>query len=119
MQKPKQLDLVDFLARGQRAQKAVDEAIGGGRAHYNGPEYEPARDHARLAGQTARVFEAMKDGQWRTFDGIAALTGDPVASISAQLRHLRKERFGAHTVERRHIGSGLYEYRLTPSERVT
>jgi hypothetical protein len=54
----------------------------------------------------------MKDGQWRTLEQIADMTGDPTPSVSAQLRHLRKPRFGSHTVDRRHVGGGLYEYRL-------
>ena len=56
----------------------------------------------------------MLDGRWRTLGDIATLTGYPEASISAQLRHLRKERFGRHRVEKRHAGNGLYEYRLLP-----
>lgn len=59
----------------------------------------------------------MADGQWRTFAEIHALTGDGEASISAQLRNLRKNRFGAHQVERRSRGDrsrGLWEYRLVP-----
>jgi hypothetical protein len=83
---------------------------------FNGPEYVPARDHARLAGQILRVFDAMKDSRWRTLDAIAAITEDPVASISAQLRHLRKKRYGSHAVERRHVGAGLFEYRLIVNE---
>jgi hypothetical protein len=59
----------------------------------------------------------MKDSQWRTLSGIADMTGDPEASVSAQLRHLRKERFGKHTVRRRHLGSGLYEYQVIPRAR--
>jgi hypothetical protein len=82
------------------------------RAHFNGPDYVPERDHARLTGQLNRVFNAMKDSKWRTLNEIADITGDPVASISAQLRHLRKARFGGHTVEREHVGNGLYRYRV-------
>jgi len=54
----------------------------------------------------------MRDGNWRTLPQIHAATGEPEASISAQLRHLRKERFGGHTVNRRHIENGLFEYQL-------
>lgn len=85
--------------------------------HFDGPAYSPEHDQARLTGQILRVFEAMKDARWRTLDEIVSLTGDPHASVSAQLRHLRKPRFGAHTVERRHRGDkarGLYEYRVVP-----
>lgn len=83
---------------------------------FNGADYVPARDNPRLTKQIERVYHTMLDGQWRTLDGIAVTTGDPPASVSAQLRHLRKRRFGGHTVERRHLGGGLYEYRLLPSD---
>lgn len=83
-----------------------------GAPEFNGHDYVSARDKARLSHQLERVFELMRDGQWRTLDGICQATGDPPASISAQLRHLRKARFGGYTVEKRHVGSGLYEYRV-------
>lgn len=83
---------------------------------FDGADYKPSRDDPRLSGQIRRIYDLMLDGQWRTLAEIAATTGDPEASVSAQLRHLRKKRFGAHTVERQHRGDksrGLYEYRLT------
>lgn len=79
---------------------------------FNGADYQPKRDDARLSTQIERVFKCMKDGRWRTLPVIAAATGDPEASISAQLRHLRKERFGGHTVHKKSNGKGLYEYQL-------
>lgn len=82
------------------------------RARFNGPEYVPERDDARLTGQIERIFKLMRDGAWRTIQEIAAATGDPENSCSAQLRHLRKPRFGAHTVERRSRCGALFEYRL-------
>ena len=57
----------------------------------------------------------MRNGNWYTLEDIETETGDPQASISAQLRHLRKVRFGGHTIEKRRKGSeksGLWEYRL-------
>jgi len=86
--------------------------------HFNGPVYNAEHDHARLARQHERVRDLMLDGQWRTLDEIAAATGDPAASISAQLRHLRKPRFGGWRVEKRIRADrerGLYEYHLAPS----
>lgn len=80
--------------------------------HFNGPEYQPKRDHTRLTGQIADVYAFMRDGAWHTLDSIATGTGHPHASVSAQLRHLRKPRFGGHIVERRHISNGLFEYCL-------
>lgn len=82
---------------------------------FNGPAYDPARDNARLSGQIRRVYDAMSDREWRTLSMIALLTGDPEASVSAQLRHLRKARFGGHTVNRRHVARGLFEYQLIPA----
>lgn len=88
-------------------------------AVYNGPEYIPERDHARLSGQTERIFNLMRDRLWRSLPEIARSTGDPEASISAQLRHLRKPRFGAHTIERRSRKGALFEYRLIVNDSQT
>jgi hypothetical protein len=82
---------------------------------FNGPAYEPKFDQDRLEGQLARIFNLMKDGAWRTLAEIAKETRDPEASVSAQLRHLRKERFGSHIVKKRSRGDrnvGLWEYQL-------
>ncbi len=84
--------------------------------HFNGADYVPPRDDPRLGAQLERVYQAVKDGKWHTLAELEQKTGDPPASISAQLRHLRKPRFGSHTVERRHVGGGLYQYRLGDKE---
>jgi hypothetical protein len=84
--------------------------------HFNGPEYIPTLDFERLTGQICRIYNLMKDAKWRTLDDIQKETGDPQASISAQLRHLRKERFGSHTVIKQRVEGlekhGLFEYQL-------
>lgn len=83
--------------------------------NFNGPVFDPALDGARLMRQHERVRALMHDGVWRTLDEIGASTGDPPASISAQLRHLRKPRFGGFVVEKRPRADrarGLYEYRM-------
>jgi DNA-binding Lrp family transcriptional regulator len=82
---------------------------------FDGADYDAARDNARLTSQLDRVFSVMKDGQPRTLQQIARLTGAPESSVSAQLRHLRKERFGGHEVRRRYLGEGRYEYQLVVS----
>ena len=79
---------------------------------FNGADYDPERDNGRLGAQLKRVFDYVSDGNWHTLEDMANNTGDPAASISAQLRHLRKTRFGSWNVERRYINNGLYEYRL-------
>ncbi len=82
---------------------------------FNGPLFERVHDEPRLLKQHERIRNLMLDGAWRTLEEIATRTGDPPASVSAQLRHLRKPRFGAYRIERRARGErarGLYEYRL-------
>lgn len=82
---------------------------------FNGPEYNPERDNARLINQIDRILALMLDGTWRTLQEISDITFDPSTSVSAQLRHLRKDRFGAYTVNRRSKGKeekGLFEYQV-------
>jgi hypothetical protein len=79
---------------------------------FGGATYDPARDEDRLRAQLYRVFTVMRTGHWLTLNAIAALTDDPPASVSARLRDFRKEKFGGHTVERRYLQRGLFEYRL-------
>lgn len=82
---------------------------------FEGPDYVREFDQSRLTGQILRVFNLMKDARWRTLGEIADMTGDPQASISAQLRHMRKEKWGLHTVDKRRRGDesvGLFEYKL-------
>lgn len=81
-------------------------------SHFNGPDYQPERDDARLTAQHDAIRELMADAKWRTLSQIAAHCKAPEASVSAQLRHLRKDRFGGHLVTKRHLGRGLYEYQL-------
>lgn len=92
------------------------------RPDFDGPAYDPEFDRNRLANQLGRIYGCMRDAKWRTLAEIRAETTDSEASISAQLRHLRKPRFGRYIVERRHRGDpkdGLYEYRvLPPADRI-
>ena len=81
---------------------------------FDGAVYDPQFDEARLEKQLGRVWSVVQDGRWRTLREIAQQTHDPEASISAQLRHLRKTRFGGYTIDKRNRGDrsrGLYEYR--------
>jgi len=84
---------------------------------FHGAEYTPAKDKERLTRQIYRIYDCMKDGEWRSLPEIAEITGDGEASISAQLRNLRKEGNGSHTVDKRRSGakSGLWEYKLIPN----
>lgn len=83
------------------------------RKHFDGPDYIPKIDQSRLENQHERIKQLMLDGVWRTYQEISIELGYPEASISAQLRHLRKDRFGGFTVNRRRRTlSGLSEYQV-------
>jgi len=82
---------------------------------FDGPVYDPDLDRARLTKQHEQIRDLMLDGKWRTLGEIAELTGQPEASISAQLRHLKKARFGGYEVPKQRRGNerrGLWEYRV-------
>lgn len=80
---------------------------------FDGETYSRPRDHARLTSELHRVLNVMLDGSWRSLAAIAEVTGAPEASISARLRDLRKPKFGGYIVERRHVGNGLWHYRVS------
>jgi hypothetical protein len=80
--------------------------------HFGGSTFNPSRDAVRLTKQWGDVWRYMRPGNWRTLDQISRATGHPEASVSARLRDFRKKRFGGHTVERRYVFNGLWEYRL-------
>jgi len=60
--------------------------------------YSPNKplSHQYKVGQRDRVYNTMLSGRWLTLGAIREKTGDAEASISAQLRHLRKEKHGSH-----------------------
>lgn len=82
---------------------------------FSGSDYKPSIDKTRLEKQYVVIRNLMADGRFRTLQEIETKTGYPQASISAQLRNLRKESFGGHTIEKQRRGdvsNGLFEYRL-------
>lgn len=85
------------------------------KATFNGSDYVPKFDDTRLRGQIKDIYELMKDGKFRTLREISDLTGHPEASVSAQIRHLKKARHGSHVVNKQPRGErekGLWEYQL-------
>jgi len=82
---------------------------------FAGADYIPLRDDRRLLGQFESILALMRDGKWRTLEQISWAAGAPPASASSQLRHMRKPRFGAWDVQKRHLGNGLYAYRVDPA----
>ena len=90
---------------------------------FNGAVYDPALDDKRLTKQMGKVYSLMIDGHWRTLAEVSTTISttirEPEASISAQLRHLRKPRFGSYQVNKRPRGTrehGLFEYQLLRPE---
>lgn len=70
--------------------------------------------------QIGRVFGALQCGTWLTLPELHTATGDPISSVSAQIRHLRKPEHGSHTIIKRRRGQaerGLYEYRLVETAK--
>ena len=84
---------------------------------FDGSDYRPERDDERLDKQIDRVKLATRDGIPKTLAAIARECGDPEASVSAQLRHLRKDRHGAHTVDKIYFSQGIYLYKVTLNDR--
>jgi len=81
-----------------------------------GPAYDEQIDGRRVRTQMNRIRDFMIGHPgYHSLPEISAATGDPPASVSAQLRHLRKPRFGSYTVNkrRRSAVSGLWEYEVT------
>jgi hypothetical protein len=86
-----------------------------------GPAYDQAIDGERLKSQRERILQYMLRHEWSTLAKIrhdlehVYETNVPEASISAQLRHLKKPEFGGWELQKRRAGEhkkGLWEYRL-------
>lgn len=80
---------------------------------FDGATFDAKRDGSRLFAQLQDVRAAMSDHDWHTLPELHAALGHPEASISARIRDLRKERWGSHMIERKHVGAGLWAYRMS------
>ena len=86
-----------------------------------GPDYDEGIDGERIKTQMETIRDYMLKSKWETLVEIQSSLGYPEASISAQLRHLRKNQFGGFVMEkrRREANKGTYEYRvLAPPEPI-
>ena len=82
-------------------------------AEFDGHQYSKEKDRVRLTSQIKGVHDCINLGEWQTVEEISSKTGYPQASISAQLRNLRKPKFGGLNVEGRYrAGTRIFEYRL-------
>lgn len=87
------------------------------RPKFHGATFDEKRDRSRLTGQLGRVFEVMKDGQWRTLPEIQETiltrwpdTSDVITAISARLRQLETE--CGYRKEKENRGGGVWVYRI-------
>lgn len=84
----------------------------------HGPAYDEAIDGERVATQREVIRDQMLrwNRAWFTLSELERRLGYPQASISAQLRHLRKQRFGGYNVEKRRCrfppNAGTWEYQV-------
>jgi len=81
-------------------------------AQFDGDDYTHDRDYIRLSTQLDRVYKVVSDGEWYTLAEIASKTNSPEASVSAQLRNLRKAKFKEqygddYEIVREHVSGGL------------
>jgi hypothetical protein len=79
----------------------------------DGPRLPPQREEIRDL-----MLSASECGAWHTLLEIHRMTGHGEASISAQLRNLRKAQYGSYVLEKRPRGErchGLWEYKLSPA----
>jgi hypothetical protein len=89
---------------------------------FKGSDYQPQHDEKRLTKQLDVIrdvaLSAAECGTWLTLREFSQLTHFGEASISAQLRNLRKQEYGGFVLDKRPRGDcvyGLWEYRLTPA----
>lgn len=66
--------------------------------------------------QMHQILATLRSGDWLTLPELNEKTGAPVASISAQLRNLRKPEYGSHRIDRRRRAGNLFEYKLVESD---
>lgn len=110
--------LFDYITRQEKEIRNLSTAIGAERVEFKGHQFVKKLDEKRLATQIWRIFFFMRDSHWRTVDEIHDALGYPHNSIQANVRNLRKEKNGGHTVNTRRRGDpvhGLFEFQLIPN----
>ena len=84
-------------------------------------DHYTASDRKRLEPQMIQIRDYMLTVKWQSVAQIASALRQihpgghfPENSIQAQLRNLRKAKFGGYQVEKRRVGEGYYVYRVLP-----
>jgi len=83
-------------------------------------QYEHIRDYMLTMAESDRQFRHHAEG-FRTLQEIEQATGHPTASVSAQLRNLKKSAFGGYLLEKRRRApdGGTWEYKILPPPPMT
>lgn len=79
---------------------------------FDGASFDEERDGDRLRSQLNIVRRIMCDGRPHTLSELADAASCSVASASARVRDLRKDRFGGHRIDRTYAGNGVWLYRM-------
>lgn len=66
----------------------------------------------KLTGDLRRVYAIMQDGKTHLVSDIAKILNLPECSVSAQIRHLRKQKYGGYNVVRKSLTKGVSIYQL-------
>lgn len=82
----------------------------------DGDTFDARRDTDRLNRQMHNVYTLMADHDWHTLVELSGRADAPEASVSARIRDLRKPKFGGHTIDRRYVHAGVWEYRMVPPD---
>ena len=68
----------------------------------------------RASTQRIQLFYRMKGGSYWTLEELSSMTGIFVQSVSARLRDFRKPQYGGHTVVKKMLNEGVWQYKLIP-----
>lgn len=79
---------------------------------FDGETYDESKDFRRLNSQFEKVKAIMSDGKWWSPYELKALIGGSESGITARIRDLKKERFGAYKIDKRRRTTGTWEYRI-------
>jgi len=79
---------------------------------FDGSDYDPDRDQARMSEAMGRVFEVMirDPEQYWSLRDLAKESEVPQSSVGSYLCYLRRDYF--YTVPKKHVENGLYLYKL-------
>lgn len=82
--------------------------------HFPSEAYDPELDYGRLTAQMRRLWAVIVDGRWHTLAELEQAADGPQGSLSADLRSLRKPKFGGFVVARKRVTEegGTWAYRL-------